>query len=165
MYVYLQLFSWGSNSEGGLGHSFNMSKTSLPTHFNLGTNTTCKVLTELELQGFSVPWNTLIHWQWMAINRYLSRCTYNNNNLTVWALCNIRYPSEIHLKLKSREISFAHNSCFRLNDRFESVLCAKFQTDWTIETDVMDERDFARFELKMSFGRISYIAQYPGLLL
>ena len=24
-------------------------------------------------------------------------------------LCNIGYPSEIHLKLKSREISFAHN--------------------------------------------------------
>ena len=28
------------------------------------------------------------------------------------ALCNIGYPSEIHLKLKSCEISFSHNSCF-----------------------------------------------------
>ena len=27
--------------------------------------------------------------------------------------------------------------------------------------DVMDERDLARFELKMSFGRMSYIAQHP----
>ena len=40
-----------------------------------------------------------------------------------------------------------------------AVHCAKFQTDWTIETDVMDERDFARIEFKMGFGRISYIAQ------
>ena len=29
------------------------------------------------------------------------------------------------------------------------VLCAKFQNDWTIKTDVMDKRDFARLELKM----------------
>ena len=28
------------------------------------------------------------------------------------ALCNIGYPSEIHLKLKSHEISLAHYSCF-----------------------------------------------------
>ena len=70
------------------------------------------------------------------------------------ALCNIRYPSEIHLKLKSRKISFAHNSCFSWPIAFKfctvhgsitTVLCATFQTDWTIETDVMDERDFARF--------------------
>ena len=86
------------------------------------------------------------------------------------ALCNIRYPSEIHLKLKSREISFAHNSCLSWLIALKfcteygcitAVLCAKFQIDWTIETDVMDERNFARFELKMSFGRISYIAQNP----
>ena len=39
--------------------------------------------------------------------------------------------------------------------------CAKFQTEWTIEVDVADERDFARFELNVSFGQISYIAQPP----
>ena len=38
------------------------------------------------------------------------------------------------------------------------------QTDWTIESDVVDERNFARFEFKISFGRISYIAQHPGWL-
>ena len=42
------------------------------------------------------------------------------------------------------------------------ALC-KFETDCTIVTDVMDERDFARFEFKMSFGRLSYIAQYLWL--
>ena len=61
----------------------------------------------------------------------------------------------------------------QLNDRFEistehgnitAVHCAKCQNDWTIETVVMDERDFARFQFKMSFGRISYIAQYQGLV-
>ena len=36
-----------------------------------------------------------------------------------------------------------------------------FKTNWTTETDVMDERDFARFEFKMSFERMSHIAQLP----
>ena len=35
------------------------------------------------------------------------------------------------------------------------VLCAKFQNDWTSETDVMGEWEFTRFEFKMSFRRIS----------
>ena len=87
------------------------------------------------------------------------------------ALCDISYPSEIHLQLKSREISLAHNSGFSWpialkfcteHGSIIAVLCAKFQTDWTIEMDVMEERVFARFEFKMSFGRISYIEQYQG---
>ena len=41
-----------------------------------------------------------------------------------------------------------------------AVLCAKFQDDCTSALDVKGERDFARFEFKMSFGRISYIAQH-----
>ena len=40
------------------------------------------------------------------------------------------------------------------------VAYAKFQNDSTRETDVMDARDFAKFESKMSFGQISYIAQH-----
>ena len=36
------------------------------------------------------------------------------------------------------------------------VLCAKFQSDSTNETDVVDERDFSRLEFKMSFGWIYY---------
>ena len=39
-----------------------------------------------------------------------------------------------------------------------AVLCENFQTDWTNKTGVTDKRDFARFEFKMSFGRISYIS-------
>ena len=42
-----------------------------------------------------------------------------------------------------------------------AVFCAKLQNDSTFDTDVMDQRDFARFEFKMRFGRISYIAQDP----
>ena len=41
------------------------------------------------------------------------------------------------------------------------MLCAKFQNDQTTEMDVMDKHDFTRFEFKMHFGGISYIAQYP----
>ena len=40
------------------------------------------------------------------------------------------------------------------------MLCVKFQNDWMIEKEIVGKRDFARFEFKMSFGRISYIAQH-----
>ena len=57
----------------------------------------------------------------------------------------------------------------QLTNRFETItamLCAKFQNDWTTETNVMDERGFARFEFKTSFWQISHIAVHttPGTL-
>ena len=90
---------------------------------------------------------------------------------TTEVLCNTGHPSETHLKLKSREISFFHNT--RVNnpiilifctehDSITAVLRVKCQNDWTTETDVIDEQDFARFEFKMSFARISYITQHRG---
>ena len=83
---------------------------------------------------------------------------------------NMEYPSEKHLKLKSRKISFVHNSHIEFpiilkfcteHGSTTAVLCAKFQNYWTIKTDVMDERDFTRFEFKMLFGQISHIAHGP----
>ena len=41
------------------------------------------------------------------------------------------------------------------------MLCAALYNDWATDTDVMDERDFARFEFKMGLGRIHYIAWPP----
>ena len=81
-------------------------------------------------------------------------------------LCNKEYPSETHLKLKSRENSFVDIICF--NCPIALLICtekgsdtamfyAKFQDDGMIDSDVMDQRDFARFEFKMSFARVSYI--------
>ena len=40
-----------------------------------------------------------------------------------WVLCNIGYPSETHLKLKSREISFVHN--INLNDPIVLKCCTE----------------------------------------
>ena len=48
------------------------------------------------------------------------------------------------------------------HDRITAVLCAKFQNYWATETNVMDERDFARFEFKISFECSSFIAQPPA---
>ena len=88
-------------------------------------------------------------------------------------LCNIGYPSETHLKLKSRDISFVHNIRFHcpIGLKFctehgsdTAVLCAKFQNDRSTEAWVMDKRDFARFEFKMNFGRISYIVLWLTVL-
>ena len=64
-------------------------------------------------------------------------------------LCNIAYLSRIYLKPKYHEISFAHD-LFISNPiilKFCTehgsdtvVLCAKFQSDWTTQMDVMDEK-------------------------
>ena len=87
-----------------------------------------------------------------------------------WALCNMGHPCQTHLKHESREISFAHKiSLFSPivlkfcteHGSDTAVLCAKFQKDWTAESGVKDERNFARFEFKMSFRRMSHVAQCP----
>ena len=59
----------------------------------------------------------------------------------------MRYPPETHLKPKYREISFAcslflsyavvYFFIFQSFSLITAVLCAKFQNDWTTETDVM----------------------------
>ena len=84
----------------------------------------------------------------------------------------MEYPPKRHIKLDSREVSFTRNLfcnypivlkfCIE-HGSDTAVLCAKFQNDRTMETGVMDERDFARFEFKISFGRISYTAPFRSL--
>ena len=39
-----------------------------------------------------------------------------------------------------------------------TVHCADFQSDWASEIDVMDEYDFMRFQFKINFAGISFIA-------
>ena len=60
---------------------------------------------------------------------------------------------------KSREISYDHNLFLsysfvlkfcREHGSITAVLCAKFQNDTTKETNIMDERDFARFAATIS---------------
>ena len=84
-------------------------------------------------------------------------------------LCNIWFPPETHPELKSCKIFYAHDllcsHSFVLKFCTEhggipAVLSAKYQNDCISETDVMDERVFSRFKFKMSFERISYIAQH-----
>ena len=58
------------------------------------------------------------------------------------------YPSEAHFKLKSREVSFAHNlllnyptvlNVYTEHDSLIVVFCTKYQNDWPNEMSVMDE--------------------------
>ena len=104
---------------------------------------------------------------WINGWKYLSSLD-DKRGLGEGVQCDKGYPSETHLKLKSREISFAHNLLFIYPIVFEfctehgsdtGVLCAIFQNDWAPAKQVIDKRDFARFEFKMSFARIPYIAQ------
>ena len=53
--------------------------------------------------------------------------TYTNGILV---LCNVRYPPETHLKLKSREISFAHN--FLINYSIISKFCTEHGSDTAV---------------------------------
>ena len=69
---------------------------------------------------------------------------YDFEKITVYkvgpgVLCNIGYPSETHLKLKSSEILLVHNIRFSGSIHFKfctehgsitAMLCAKFQNDW-----------------------------------
>ena len=82
----------------------------------------------------------------------------------------IGYLSGTHLKLKSCEISFVHDICLccpivlKFCTEYDSdtaVRCAKFQDDLIIEMALMVEQDLVRFEFKMGFRRIFYIAQHP----
>ena len=68
-------------------------------------------------------------------------------------LCN--RGSETHYKPKSREISFVHNlflsypiilKFYIEHDSITAVLCAKLRNDYTAAKDVIDGRNFARFE-------------------
>ena len=101
------------------------------------------------------------------------------NMITLWAesqiscqvLCNIGYPSETHLELKSRMISFVHNIRFRCpivlkicteHGSIIAVRYAKFRNDLIIDKYVRDKRDFMKFGLKMRFGRIYYIGPFKS---
>ena len=83
-------------------------------------------------------------------------------------LCDVGYPSETQHKPKSRQISFAHKLFLNYpivlkfcteHGSDTAVLCAKFQNDWATETELMDEREFTRFDFKISLGGGSYSAQ------
>ena len=115
---------------------------------------------------FAHCWN-LLFWRLSKVsNPVIKSISYFIESSAKWVLCNIRYPPATHLKLKSRKIPFAYNLSISYPIVFffsnctehgndTAMLCANYQTNWTIEMEVMDKRDFARFEFKMSFGRIS----------
>ena len=111
----------------------------------------------------------------MSVNNIYINATTHGEQVTFslyqnsWALCNMEYSSETHLKTKSRVVSFdsiLFSSCpivWKFWIIVMSCFYAKFQNDWRPDSDVMDERDFVRFELKIHFGYMSYIPQGPGL--
>ena len=66
---------------------------------------------------------------------------------------------------KSCEILFAYKSFLRDSIVLKfctehgsdtAMLCAKFQNNWTIQVDVMDELHLTGFEFKMSFGHVTW---------
>ena len=79
-------------------------------------------------------------------------------------------PSETDLKYKFRKDAFVHRNLISCpivlkfcteHGSTTAVPGAKSQSDWTIRADFMGERNFARFEFKISFGRIRHIASPP----
>ena len=67
--------------------------------------------------------------------------------------CNI-YLHKTDMKLKSHETTFANHlilngvlvlKIFREQGSDTAVLCAKLQSNWATEADVMDEQVFTRF--------------------
>ena len=100
-----------------------------------------------------------MHCSYMLLAHYLSGPV---------EVCNIGYTSETHFKLKSREISCVYNirfSCLVVSKfctehgSITAVLYATFQNDRAIAKLVTGKQYFRRFQFKIRFGRISYIAQ------
>ena len=82
------------------------------------------------------------------------------------------YPSETHLKLKTRNISLVHNIPFGLHMflifcrdhvSITAVQCTTIQNGWVNMKKAMGKRDLAWFEFKIRFWHISYVAQGPWL--
>ena len=82
------------------------------------------------------------------------------------------YPSETHLKLKTRNISLVHNIPFSLHMfllfcrdhvSITAVQCTTIQNGWVNMKKAMGKRDLAWFEFKIRFWHISYVAQGPWL--
>ena len=74
------------------------------------------------------------HWKWC-----------DNSQDLIWGCCNIWYPSEVHLNIKSREIPFALSYCSDVKS------FSNFPPSTPTEMDVT--KDF-----RMRFSRILYIA-------
>ena len=77
------------------------------------------------------------------------------------------YHSKPHVELKYYEIPFDHGLClsYQIILKFSSqhgsnntMHCAQLQKDFKIWMDPMEERDFAKFELMMSFVGTVYTA-------
>ena len=82
-----------------------------------------------------------------------------------------RISPEIHLKLKSCQISFVyyiHSICPIVlmfcteHSSDAAVLCAKYQNNWASEKWVLEKHGHLRFEFKMGFRVLSHIATSPS---
>ena len=101
---------------------------------------------------------------WMIIVWHSIKCECWSKSTGSRRLCSIWYPPETDLYPKSRD-NFAHHLFLSYLNRLKFLHGArqcsvqKLQNDWITQADVMNERDFAKCEIKMSFGWTSYIAQ------
>ena len=107
-------------------------------------------------------------WCRQATSHYLSQCW--PRSLSPYGVTRPQW-----VKLKSCEISFAHNIHFNcriilkfytehgnISISISAMLCAKFQNDWSTEAWFVDKHDdFVRFGFKMHIGRTSIIAWDP----
>ena len=86
--------------------------------------------------------------------------------LVIWdAIAPIMTSQQCPSVTQSREIQFSHNvllsrqivlKILHRARQYTAVLCENFQRDLTTTIDVLDERDFASTEFKISFWQISY---------
>ena len=90
-------------------------------------------------------WLMTLDWCEVVVEKYRSI----SFDLVSWTglLWNLGNPPDIHLKLKSREIAFFHNTRFNCSIGLNfctkhgsdtAVLCAKIQTDWSTGFALLD---------------------------
>ena len=99
--------------------------------------------------------------------------THNSHKWTNYApqgadaIYSVGYPSETHAKTQFSRNFVCPFLITRLSSRFDILrrarrvlpCSAKNQNDSSNDMNVIGEKHFSRFEFKMSFGQISYIAR------
>ena len=109
-------------------------------------------------------YSRMIYLLWVVFTERGQRVNWNSHGPGLWYAGPVVIP-EGHIEIKFRECLFAYNYFF-----FNSLVIQKSctvlvmvppcvaQNINTIGQCVGDEQDFARFQLKMNFGGIPYIA-------
>ena len=85
-----------------------------------------------------------------------------DQRIVVYWICPPRHLSDAAMMRFVRKLHCVYIFFFFFWFDCTALLCGKIQNNWRPEVDIIDQHDWAGFELKMSFGWISYIVSHQN---